>query len=202
MNVSFRTFFKNRRGNAGTEFAFILPIMLLFIGGIVEFGRFFLAYNEANRLASRYAIVYADCSDSALDAASWCTSSAHPTFSLQNTFASSVVLGNLVPQLTAGSVAVRMFYVTMSAAGAAQTYKNAYPVGATFDSPSTATVPTNTELQSAKNATSYGGNPQAGDVVVVTITYTHQLLFFSKIMGSFLPPSLLTVTYTVAQRKT
>lgn len=51
---------KNRRGSAAVEFALILPILLVLLFGIIEFG--FLLYNEqvitnASREGARYGIV-------------------------------------------------------------------------------------------------------------------------------------------------
>jgi hypothetical protein len=49
------------RGQALTEFSLVLPILLILFLGIIEFGRFVLAYqvlNNAVREGSRYAVVH------------------------------------------------------------------------------------------------------------------------------------------------
>ena len=54
-----------RRGQALTEFALVLPLLLLLFFAIFEFGRFVLAYealNNAVREGARYAIVHGSSS--------------------------------------------------------------------------------------------------------------------------------------------
>lgn len=49
------------RGQALTEFALVVPFLLLMLFGIIEFGRFVFAYevlNNATREGARYAIVH------------------------------------------------------------------------------------------------------------------------------------------------
>lgn len=51
----------HRRGQALTEFALVIPLLLLLIFGIIEFGRFIYAYevlNNATREGARFAIVH------------------------------------------------------------------------------------------------------------------------------------------------
>lgn len=61
-----KKFRRDERGQAMTEFALVLPILLLILMGIVEFGRIFHAYiviNEAARDAVRYVSVAASESE-------------------------------------------------------------------------------------------------------------------------------------------
>lgn len=53
--------FKNENGQAMVEFALVLPILLLFIAGIIDFGWIFhnqLAANNASREAARYIAIH------------------------------------------------------------------------------------------------------------------------------------------------
>jgi len=59
----FRKFTRSRSGSSAIEFSFIAPVLLMMIAGVVEIGRLFVVYDGTNRLATQYAIVYADCSD-------------------------------------------------------------------------------------------------------------------------------------------
>jgi Flp pilus assembly protein TadG len=52
---------KKENGQAMVEFALVLPILLLFIGGIIDFGWIFnnqLAANNASREAARYIAIH------------------------------------------------------------------------------------------------------------------------------------------------
>lgn len=170
---------RSRSGNAATEFAFILPIMLLFIAGIVEFGRIIQVYSAVNRLATRYAVVYSDCYD-------------YPTGTCNTeltTYTSSMATKNVAPQLNNTLVSLRMFEVSMSSATPA-TATIKYPTG------SNATLSA-AELVQAQTVIGAG---QTG--VVVTVSYQHSLLFFAQIMSQFIASNKLAVSYTVAQRKT
>ncbi len=178
-----RVFRESRRGNAATEFAFILPIMLLFIGGVVEFGRIYQTYNAVNRLATRYAVTYADCFDTPAGA---CDNNTGHELAI---FSSTTAIKNIVPQLTnTGSMTVLMYDLTMS---------SATPPAATVKYSNTAVPLTSAQLSTAQTAI---GPSQEG--VLVTVSYTHQLLFFSQLIAPFIPASKLAVSYTVAQRKT
>ena len=61
---SARKFLESRSATAAVEFAVLVPVMLGMAGGGFELGRAFQAYNAANRLATQYAFVWSDCSDS------------------------------------------------------------------------------------------------------------------------------------------
>ena len=166
-------FLKSRRGNAAIEFAFTLPVILLLIGGIVEFGRAFQVYGAVNRLATRYAIAWADCSDSP-------TGTCNTELAM---YTSPIAMQNLVPQLT-NAITLRMIEVQM--AGTTPTVLYASPVGATLNA---------TELPIALSAIASG---QTG--VVVTVGYTHTLIFFQTLMAPILGATR-TISYSVAQLK-
>ena len=46
-------FASSTRATAAVEFAILVPVLLLFAGGITEFGRSFAVTDAANRLATR-----------------------------------------------------------------------------------------------------------------------------------------------------
>ena len=63
MKAAARHPWKNRRGQALAEFALVLPLILLFIAGIVEMGRAWnikQAVTDAAREGARYAVVQSD----------------------------------------------------------------------------------------------------------------------------------------------
>ena len=54
---------RQRRPTRPSSLRSSFPLMLMFMAGIVEFGRAFQVYSAVNRLATRYAVSWADCSD-------------------------------------------------------------------------------------------------------------------------------------------
>jgi Flp pilus assembly protein TadG len=93
-------------GHATIEFAFIVPILLLMLAGVVEIGRLYQVWNVTNRLASQYAIVYADC------------------------LGSTNAISNIAPQLRTSLLSATIFQVSMS--GTTPTVEYAFPSGATL----------------------------------------------------------------------
>ncbi|MDR3462546.1 MAG: TadE/TadG family type IV pilus assembly protein [Beijerinckiaceae bacterium] len=174
MRHPLRRFPQSRRGTAAIEFALIIPVMLLFMAGTVECGRAFQAYRAVNQLASRYASTWADCSDSP---AGTCNTQLA-------TYAATAAIQNLVPQLAPANITLRMLQVSITSGVATTIY--ATPSGATL---------TANELAIAQNAIASG---QTG--VVVTVTYTHNLIFFQSLMNPILGASR-TFSFTVAQDK-
>lgn len=184
MRTTCRAFWRARRGNAATEFAFILPILLLFIGGIVEFGRVFQAYSAVDALATRYAITYADCFDNPAPA---CNTELQTLFA--PTAGATIGMQNLAPQLTnTASLQLRMFEVSMPALPAAQVPTIVYA------SPAGTTTLLSDELAKAQATIAPG---KLG--VIASVSYVHKVLFFA----SFVPAALQnrSIIYTVAQRK-
>jgi Flp pilus assembly protein TadG len=167
---------RSRRATAGIEFALIAPVLILFTGGIVEFGRIALVYETVNRLATQYAIAWADCSD---------TPQGTCSTEISNYTAANAI-ANIAPQLQNPSVnlSLQMFQVQMS--GTTPTVVYAYPSGASLSTSQTALA----------QATFTNG--QSG--VIVTAQYTHSLIYFQSLMTQFLSTKL-TPTYTVAQLK-
>jgi Flp pilus assembly protein TadG len=175
MSRRIRSFLQSRSGTAAIEFAFIVPILLLMMAGVVEFGRLYQVYNATNRLATQYAIVYADCSDLPVGTCGGTELSA-----LGSTNATS----NIVPQLQSSRLSVTIFQVSMSGTTPSVVYS--FPSGATL---------TASQVTAAQGVLSNG---QAG--IVVTATYNHSLQFFQAMMTPYLA-SILTASYTAVQLK-
>jgi len=161
-------------GIAAIEFAMLAPLLVLFMGGIVEFGRLFQVQAACNRLATQIAMAWADCSD---NPAGTCSTE-------MNNLASSNAVQNIVPQLTYANLSMSMFEVSVSGGS----------VTTIYHAPAAATL---SAAQQAA-ATTVIASGQTG--VVVTVTYTHSLAFFNTVMTSWLG-AYLTPSYTVAQLK-
>ncbi|WP_313370146.1 pilus assembly protein [Sedimentibacter sp.] len=59
--LKLKRFFKKEKGQAMVEFALVLPILLLYIGGVIDFRWIFhnqLAANNASREAARYIAIH------------------------------------------------------------------------------------------------------------------------------------------------
>lgn len=174
MTVLLRRFAGSRSGSSAIEFSIILPVMLLMIAGVVEVGRLFQVYNATDRLATQYAIVFADCSDQPIG-----TCSAEMT-----QLGATATVSNVVPQLQSGLLSLSIFQVSMS--GTAPSIVYSFPSSASL---STA------QVAAAQAILSDG---QSG--VVVTATYNHSLQFFQNLMSPYLS-SVLTPSYTAVQLK-
>lgn len=174
MAPSRQRFRRSAAGSAAVEFAFIAPILLAMFAGVVETGRIFQVYNATNRLATQYANVYADCSDSP---AGTCSTELAA-------LASTSAVSNIVPQLDTSRLSLSIFQVSMS--GTTPTIVYASPSGATLSA----------SQVSAAQALLTNGQPG----VVVTATYSHSLQFFQTLMNPYLS-SLLTASYTAVQLK-
>lgn len=175
MVTKFVSFIRARRGTAAVEFALIVPFMLLFLAGTVEFGRAYQVYSAVNRLATGYAAAWSDCGDS--PAGTCATELA--------VYASTAAMRNIVPQLTA-TISLRMMQFDLPATGSAVTSTYATPSGITL---------TTAEFTIAQSAI-----PALQTGVVVTVSYAHTLMFFGTIMGPIVG-SVRNVSYTVAQLK-
>jgi Flp pilus assembly protein TadG len=165
---------RSRSGTAAIEFAFIVPILLLMMAGVVEIGRLYQVYNATNRLVTQYAIAYADCSDRPVGTCGTEISA----------FGSTNAISNIVPQLQTSRLSVSIFQVSMS--GTTPSVEYAYPSGASL---------TASQVTAAQGVLSNG---QAG--IVVTATYNHSLQFFQTLMTPYLA-SLLTISFTAVQLK-
>jgi len=140
----------------------------------MEFGRAFQVHNAVNRLATQYAIAWADCSD-------------FPAGTCQtelSSFSNATAVGNIVPGLVPASISLSMFQVQMSGSTPAVTY--AYPTGGALSS---------SQIASAQSTLGAG---QSG--VVVTVSYAHTLRFYSALMTPYLSTKL-NPSYTVTQLK-
>ncbi len=161
-------------GIAAIEFAMLAPLMVLFMGGIVEFGRLFQVQAACNRLATQIAVAWADCSD---NPAGTCSTE-------MNNLVSSNVVQNIVPQLTYANLSLSLFEVSVSGGS----------VTTIYSAPAAASLSTAQQT----TATAVIASGQTG--VVVTVTYAHSLTFFSTVMTRWLG-AYLTPSYTVAQLK-
>lgn len=161
---------RSTRATAAVEFAMIAPVLLLLTGGIIEFGLAFQVYNGANRVASQYAVAWADCPDT-------------PAGTCQTElgkFSDASAIANIVPQLVPTRLTLTMFQVKM--VGTTPTVVLSYPSSASLTSEQT------TAAQAAFTAGQTG--------VIVSVTYNHALQFFSA-MTTVMPN--LTAAYTVTQ---
>jgi Flp pilus assembly protein TadG len=168
------SFIGAKAATSAIEFAMLVPLLLVMIAGTVEFGRAFQVYNTTNRLATQYAIAWSDCSDIPVGS---CNAEL-------TSFGSGNLSANLVPQLQASALSMRMFQITMVGTNATVTY--AFPAGSTL---------TAAETSAAQGVLTNG---QSG--VVVTATYAHTLQYFSALMSPFLA-SAFTVSFTATQLK-
>jgi Flp pilus assembly protein TadG len=167
-------FWRSGIATAAVEFAFIVPVMLLMVAGITEYGRYYVVSDAANRLATQYASAWADCSDVPTG-----------TCALElNTFGSSNVIQNIVPPLAASKTTLSMFQVIM--VGTTPTVVSSYPAAST--------------LSSAQSTAASAILTSGESGVVVTVTYAHSLDYFPGIMSAFLG-SALNISNTVVQLK-
>jgi len=163
----------SRAGSAAIEFAMVAPVLILMSAGVYEVGRAFQSVSAANKLASQYAVAWADCSDLP-------TGTCNTELGIYDT---SSAMTNLAPQLI-NTVGLKMFQVTMTAGAPTVTYS--YPAGSSLTGAQTSA------------ATSTLTNGQKG--VIVTVSYTHTLDIFSGVLSGIVPASI-PMSYTVVQLK-
>jgi Flp pilus assembly protein TadG len=174
MRALVKKFWLASSATAAIEFAFIVPLMLVLFAGVIEVGRAYQVYNATNRLATQYAIAWADCSDSPVGT---CNSEL-------GYFNSASSIANIAPQLHANLLSLTMFQVTMS--GSTPNVIYASPSGAT---------PSASQNSAAAAVLTNG---QSG--IIVTATYNHTLAFFQTLMSPALS-SYLTASFTAVQLK-
>jgi Flp pilus assembly protein TadG len=187
-------FFRAARATAAIEFALISPVILLLIAGVVEFGNIFQIYTSVNRLASQYAIAWADCSDTSGS----CSSAGE----LAN-YTSTNTITNIFPQLSnfSSQGQLRMFQVAMTAGVPAIATPSSSPAGV-YEYPAVAV------LSAAEIAASQNLCPQPVSAstctgqsgVIVTASYSYTPFYFPTLMNQFLQGHI-TPSYTVAQLK-
>lgn len=165
-----RRLWRDRAGSSAIEFALLVPVLLLMIAGTVEIGQAYRVYSAASRLASHYAMVWADCTDTPAGACS----------TEMSNLAAAATISNIAPQLVVSNLSLQMFQVQLTATGSTTTY--ASPSGA---------APSAAQIAAAR--TKFG----ASSVVIVSATYSHSLMFFSDTMSGFFAGALAP-TYTVA----
>ena len=174
MRAPLARFLRDRRAAAGVEFAFIVPVMLLMTAGVYEIGRIFQSQSAANKIASQYAIAYADCVD--LPAGTCKTE--------LSLYTSTYGLKNLAPELT-NATTIQLFQVAMSGTTPNVTYS--YPNGASL---------TPAQSTAASNVLTDG---QSG--VIVTVNYTYTMDMFPSALSKTTLPASWNFAYTVVQLK-
>jgi Flp pilus assembly protein TadG len=177
MFATLRRFARATHANAATEFALVLPVMLTFAAGATEFGRAYQVYDASNKLATQYAIAFADCSD---NPAGTCGTEAAM-------LAASNSIANVAPQLIVANTSLQLFEVQMSGTTPTVVYAAGYP-----STPSGLTA-----AQSAAASAAFSSG-QTG--VVVTVSYVHSLVYFPALMAPLLGGNL-NPTYTITQLK-
>jgi len=176
------------RAVASVEFALIVPGMLLMVAGLVEFGRFYQVYTVANRLASQYAVTWANCSESSTDTDGVCATE------LPN-YTNAAAISNVVPQLSLNALTLTMAEFTVTQAGVATVLYVGGNTGGAANTTGDAT-----QLADAKNKAATAFNLFAGPaavqyVVVTEVKYVHTLDFFPTLMSAILG-DYLTFSYT------
>ena len=174
MFALFGRFLRGQAATAAIEFAIVVPVMIGMMGGGFELGRAFQSYNAVNRLATQYAFVWADCSDSPVGTC----------LTELGNYTPSASLANIAPQLTTANIGLRMFQVMVAGSNVNVVY--AYPTGQT---------PTAAEQAAATSALTDG---QTG--VIVSVSYVYSLLVFGTLMSPIIGPSY-TMAFTVVQLK-
>jgi Flp pilus assembly protein TadG len=178
---AFRSFGRSQGGVAAAEFALIAPTLILLMACAFEVGRALQSVQAVNKLASQYAIAWADCTD---EPAGTCGGTGStPTGELAQ-YANTNAIANLAPQLNASAVTLQMFQVTMS--GTTPTVVHGYPGGTL----------TATQIAAAQSVLQTSG--QSG--VIVTVSYTYRIAVFSSLLAN-LVPATIPMTYTIAQLK-
>jgi Flp pilus assembly protein TadG len=174
MRSLFRRFNRDNRAVAAIEFAIIVPVVVALFATTLEFGLYYRSLDAVNKLASQYAIAFADCFDDAD-----CTSE-------RTALISTTLATNLTQGLVPASLSIRMFKVNVSSTGSI-TVK--VPTGGTLD----------TNEQAAVSTRIYKSGV-AREGVVVTVSYTHSAQFFASTANTFLAP-YFNIKARVAQLK-
>jgi Flp pilus assembly protein TadG len=175
---------RHTRSVAAVEFAIILPVMMLMVAGIVEFGAILQVYKATNRLATQYALSWADCYDGG-------------TVTCQMelaTYTNATTIANLAPQLTINNLSLTLAEVTVKDGAPTIVTSGGYP-SANAGQLATAT----SVAASAFTATAKPSESQT--IVVVVAQYNHTLDFLPAFVSPFLA-NALTANYTVSQLKT
>lgn len=178
MTASRHHFLRSSSGTAAIEFAMIVPMMLLLMAGIAEFGSIFKVYNQTNRLASQYAIAWSDCAESKTDG------KAEKCATELALYTTPSAIANVAPQLQVSNVTLQMFQVLL--VGNIPTVMTSYP--------------TATPLSPAQTSAAQASFTDGQIGVIVHARYDHSLRFFPSVVSQFLA-SKLNPSYTVAQLK-
>jgi Flp pilus assembly protein TadG len=185
-----RALLQTRRGAAAAELAVILPVMMLLVAGIIEFGRLYQVYEATNRLATQYALSWANCSENTTNVNGVCSAELPD-------YTNSTAIGNIVPELNVGSLTLTMAEFTVKAGVATVLYSGGYASGSSSANPAQLADAT---TRAASAFTVYAGPAASQYVVVVEAKYQHSLAFFNTLMSPFLG-NVLTPSYVVVQLK-
>jgi Flp pilus assembly protein TadG len=175
------------RATAALEFALIFPVMLLLIAGIVEFGSVFVAIEATNRIATQYALAWANCSENSIDTNGLCSQEL-------TTYITAASISNVVPKLILANLTLTMVEFTVSSGGTVTAvYSRGY-------SAVNAAQLADATTRAGSAFTLFPGPAAVQYVVVVEAEYAYSLLFFATLMSPFLP-NPLTFSYTAIQLK-
>jgi len=168
-----KAFLRERNGSVAVEFALIAPILIVIMAGLYEVGHAFQALSASNELASQYALAWADCADSPVGTCNTEIGLYSPT----------AAIANVAPQLTAASVDLQMFQVSMS--GTTPTV--VYHYGATA-------------LTAAQTTAAQAALTDGQSGVVVTVNYTYTVSIFPTALSGLIPATI-PMSFTVVQLK-
>jgi Flp pilus assembly protein TadG len=183
-----RSFAANRRAVAAVEFALIVPLMIVMVAGLVEFGRFYQVYTVANRLGTQYAVAWANCSESSTDTNGVCANEIAD-------YTKAAAISNVAPQLTPSALTLTMAEFTVTQAGvASMIYVGGNTAGAS-NTTGDATQLSNAKLKAATAFNVFAGPAAVQYVVVTEVKYVHTLDFFPTLMSAILG-DYLTISNT------
>jgi Flp pilus assembly protein TadG len=182
------------QGTATLELALIMPVAILLVACIVEFGRLLEVYSATNRLASQFAYSWSACSEG---------QGSYGSCGIELlAYTNANAISNVAPQLTLSNVNLSMFEfkVTVLVGGFAAPvvqYSSSYQGQSKDQATATAAAAAGTF-----SSTAIPGDIQS--IVVVVATYHHSLLFFNNLIAPIISgeSNILVPTYTVTQLKT
>jgi Flp pilus assembly protein TadG len=188
-----RRFRAGRRATAAVELALILPVIMLMAAGVVECGRLYQVSTVANRLATQYAVAWANCTESSTDTGGVCATE------LPN-YTNAAAIGNLAPQLTPSQLTLTLAEFTVTQAGVATAIYVGGNSAGVANTTGDATQLADAKTRAASAFTLFPGPASVQYVVVVEVKYLHTLNYFAALMGPLLN-NFLIISDAVTQLK-